>query len=94
MNSRKEFIRRVAEFRWWGCVLLAMFVVVQTARGTDLSSTARLTAPLPSDRTLPFVSDPLQAPIVFGSARPLDVARTAPAAPNNALTGDPQIQTP
>ena len=90
MNSRKDLIRRIAEFRWWGCVLLAMFVLVQTARGPDLGSMAQLTAPLPSDRTLPFVSDPLQAPMdLFGSAGPLDVVRIAPAAPNNALAGDP-----
>jgi len=33
MNSRNDFTRRVAGFRWWGCVLLSMFAVVQTARG-------------------------------------------------------------
>ena len=31
---RKDSIRRLAEFRWWGCVLLAMFALVQTARGS------------------------------------------------------------
>jgi len=34
MNSRNDFTRRLAGFRWWGCVLLSMFAVVQTARGT------------------------------------------------------------
>jgi hypothetical protein len=32
---RKDAAQRFAEFRWWGCVLLAMFATVQTARGTS-----------------------------------------------------------
>ena len=31
---RKDSTRRLAEFRWWGCVLLAMFALVQAARGS------------------------------------------------------------
>jgi len=37
MNARRfrnDSIRRLAEFRWWGCVLLAMFALVQTAGGS------------------------------------------------------------
>jgi hypothetical protein len=37
MNARrfrKDSTQRLTEFRWWGCVLLAMFAVVQTARGS------------------------------------------------------------
>ena len=29
---RKDSTRRLAEFRWWGSVLLAMFALVQAAR--------------------------------------------------------------
>jgi hypothetical protein len=32
-RSRNDSAQRLAEFRWWGCVLLALFAVVQTARG-------------------------------------------------------------
>jgi len=28
---RKDSAQRLAEFRWWGCVLLAMFALVQLA---------------------------------------------------------------
>lgn len=31
---RNDSTQRFAEFRWWGCVLLAMFALVQTARGS------------------------------------------------------------
>jgi hypothetical protein len=31
---RNKSAQRLAEFRWWGCVLLAMFALVQTARGS------------------------------------------------------------
>ena len=34
MKARNDFTQRLAEFRWWGCVLLTMFAVVQTARGS------------------------------------------------------------
>ncbi len=30
--------QRLAEVRWWGCVLLAMFAIVQTARGFELAT--------------------------------------------------------
>jgi hypothetical protein len=33
-RSRNDSAQRLAEFRWWGCVLLALFAVVQTARGS------------------------------------------------------------
>ena len=33
-RSRNDSAQRFAEFRWWGCVLLALFAVVQTARGS------------------------------------------------------------
>jgi len=36
MNARRfrnDSAQRFAEFRWWGCALLAMFALVQTARG-------------------------------------------------------------
>jgi hypothetical protein len=36
MNPRRfrhDSTQRLAEARWWGCVLLAMFALVQTARG-------------------------------------------------------------
>ena len=36
MNARRfrhDSDQRLAETRWWGCVLLAMFALVQTARG-------------------------------------------------------------
>jgi hypothetical protein len=36
---RNNSTQRFAEFRWWGCVLLAMFALVQTARGS-VGSTA------------------------------------------------------
>jgi hypothetical protein len=48
-RSRNDSTRLLAEFRWWGCVLLALFAVVQTARGS-----VGLTAPsepVRSDRT-------------------------------------------
>ena len=32
-RSRNGSAQRLAEFRWWGSVLLAMFALVQTARG-------------------------------------------------------------
>ncbi len=35
MNARrfrKDSTQRLADFRWWGCVLLAMFTVAQTPR--------------------------------------------------------------
>jgi len=32
-RSRNDSTQRLAEFRWWGWALLAMFAVVQTARG-------------------------------------------------------------
>jgi hypothetical protein len=31
---RNDSSQRFAEFRWWGCVLLAMFSLGQTARGS------------------------------------------------------------
>lgn len=31
---RNDSTQRFAEFRWWGCVFLAMFALVQTARGS------------------------------------------------------------
>jgi hypothetical protein len=37
MNARRlrnDPRYRLAQLRWWGCVLLAMFAVVQTARGS------------------------------------------------------------
>jgi len=33
-RSRNDSAQRFAEFRWWGCVLLALFAVVQAARGS------------------------------------------------------------
>ena len=33
-RSRNDSAQRFAEFRWWGCVLLGLFAVVQTARGS------------------------------------------------------------
>jgi hypothetical protein len=33
-RSRNDSAQRFAEFRWWGCVLLSLFAVVQTARGS------------------------------------------------------------
>ena len=31
---RSDSTHRLRQLRWWGCVLLAMFAVVQTARGS------------------------------------------------------------
>ena len=38
-RCRKDSTQRLAEFRWWGCVLLAMFALVQAARGSSGSTT-------------------------------------------------------
>ena len=73
MNARRfrnDSARRFAEFRWWGCALLAMFALVQTARGS----------------VGPTLLDP------FGSARPVDATRIAPAALNDANAGNLRIQ--
>jgi hypothetical protein len=55
-RSRNDPAQRVAEFRWWGCVLLAMFALVQTARGT-----AGLTAPPEAVRSDHPQSTPVRA---------------------------------
>jgi hypothetical protein len=52
-RSRNDSTQRLAEFRWWGCVLLAMFAVVQTARGS-----VGVTAP-----PAPVRSDSAQLPL-------------------------------
>jgi len=39
-RSRNGSAQRLAEFRWWGSVLLAMFALVQTARGAAGSPNA------------------------------------------------------
>jgi len=51
-RSRNDPAQRLAEFRWWGSVLLAMFVVIQTARG--FAEAAPRSKPLPPDTT-PFL---------------------------------------
>ena len=51
---RKDSAQRYAEFRWWGCVLLTMFVLVQSARGS-VGSTI-LPEPSRSDSQLSLAS--------------------------------------
>jgi hypothetical protein len=55
-RSRNDSTQRLAEFRWWGCVLLAMFAVVQAAGGSaEPASRPEL---VPSDSTLlPLAQD-------------------------------------
>jgi hypothetical protein len=48
-RSRNDSAQRLAEFRWWGCVLLALFAVVQTARGSV--GLAASSEPVRSDST-------------------------------------------
>jgi hypothetical protein len=50
-RSRNDSTQRLAEFRWWGCVLLALSAVVQTARGS-IGLTAP-SEPVRSDSTRP-----------------------------------------
>ena len=51
---RKDSAQRCAEFRWWGCVLLTMFALVQTARGAV--GPTRVLEPIQSDSHLPLAS--------------------------------------
>jgi hypothetical protein len=59
-RSRNDSTQRLAEFRWWGCVLLAMFAVVQTARGS-----VGPTAP-----PEPIRSDSSQVPLASAASDP------------------------
>ena len=59
-RSRNDSTQRLAEFRWWGCVLLAIFAVVQTARGS-----VGLTAP-----PEPVRSDSTQLPLSTVASSP------------------------
>ena len=63
---RKDSAQRFAEFRWWGCVLLAMFALMQTARGS-----VRPTAP-----SEPVRSDRTQFPLAGAACRPTTHAAT------------------
>jgi hypothetical protein len=92
-RSRNDPTQRLAEFRWWGSVLLAMFAVIQTARGS--AESAPRSKPVPSDST-PF----LQAHAAFRRA-PQAVTLDAPIplaagehARRNAYAGDLRTQTP
>ena len=52
---RNDSSQRFAEFRWWGCVLLAMFSLVQTARGS-VGPTAPPEPVRPDNTRLPVAS--------------------------------------
>jgi hypothetical protein len=41
MNTRRfrnDSTQRLAEFRWWGCVLLAMFAAVRTSANIPMAA--------------------------------------------------------
>jgi hypothetical protein len=83
---RNDSIRRLAEFRWWGCVLLAMFALVQTARGS-------VGPPTPPD---PVRSDGTQvAPEINSAAQDRSMrCCIASTALNDVNARDLPIQTP
>lgn len=89
MNARrfrKDSAQRLAEFRWWGCVLLAMFALVQAARGSVGSITP--SEPVRSDSTHPLASavcEPKTHAVV------INVATAAPASDEAEL---PLISNP
>jgi len=88
---RKDSAQRFAEFRWWGCVLLAMFATVQTARVSN--GPTAVSEPVRSDDTqLRLTAD--------AACKPTRQAVTIDAAPpsaacheGNANAGDSRIQT-
>jgi hypothetical protein len=92
-RSRNDSTQLLAEFRWWGCVLLAMFALVQTARGS-----VGLTAP-----PEPVRCDITQLPPASAASGPathvLTTNANIPVAAwdrlsREAYVGDLRIQTP
>lgn len=67
---RNDSSQRFAEFRWWGCVLLAMFALVQTARGS-----VGPTAP-----PEPVRADSTRIPVAIAACKPTTHALTLEAA--------------
>jgi hypothetical protein len=59
-RSRNDSMRRLAEFRWWGCVLLTMFALVQTARGSAGAPTPRDPVRSQSNQVAPGISSAAQ----------------------------------
>ena len=90
MKARNDFTQRRAEFRWWGCVLLAMFVVVQAAHGSVEPPKA---APSDSTRLLQTSAafDPSKHRVTIHAAIP---ATTCGWAAQGGYAGDLRIQTP
>jgi hypothetical protein len=87
-RSRNDSTQRLAEFRWWGCVLLAMFAVVQTAH-ESVGSTAP-PEPVRSDSTqLP----PARA-ASSAATHVVIVNANIPVARQGAYAGDLRIRTP
>jgi hypothetical protein len=96
MNARRsqnDSTQLLAEFRWWGCVLLAMFALVQTVRGP-----VRLTAP-----PEPVRGDITQLPPASAASGPathvLTINANIPVTawdrlPREAHAGDLRIQNP
>ena len=64
MKTRNDFTQRLAEFGWWGCVLLSMFAVVQTARGSvERSAPARSDSTQLTQTSAAFDASPHQVTI-------------------------------
>jgi hypothetical protein len=94
MNARrfrKEHTQRFAEFRWWGCVLLGMFAIVQTARVSN--GPTAVSAPVQSDiaqlrRAANVACQPTRQAVTIDAATPIAACQEA-----NANAGDSRIHT-
>jgi hypothetical protein len=91
-RSRNDPKQRLADFRWWGCVLLAMFAVIQTARGS--AESALRSKPVASDSTPLVLAHAAISPaphvVTLNAMIPLAAGEHAR---RNAYAGDLRTQT-